>query len=335
MESPNPFRAIQPAVETVQSYLFKPFRFERWMIMGLLSFLMMLGGDGAIGGGGPRFGTHGPGWRGDGDSGADLERGIRHAAEWLHDHAGMIAALALAAVVAAVILSLVFQWLAAHAGFVYLDNLRRGRHEVAGPWGEYSREAHSYFWWKLLLGLAQLALLLGISAPLLLTTWRAIARTETFDPKAFFLGSGFLPLLLLWLVAIFVLAILFGIVHLFLFDYVQPIQYLRRCTVGEAAREARALIGRGWGAFLLLFVLKIGVAILGGIVAALAVCFTCCLAALPVIGQAILQPLYIFNRALTLHFLAQYGPDYRCLPEPPAAPTLPPAPPAMATIPAS
>src|SRR5690349_483346 len=129
MESPNPFRAIQPAIATMSSYLFKPFKFERWAIMGLLSYLMMCGGQGSVGikprglGGG----HHGPGRFSHphlgGLRGLGGDPGLAQALTWLHDHAGLITLLVVCAIAFAAVATLLTTWLSSRAAFTYLDNL--------------------------------------------------------------------------------------------------------------------------------------------------------------------------------------------------------------------
>ena len=62
-------------------------------------------------------------------------------------------------------------------------------------------------------------------------------------------------------------------------------------------------------AFILYVVLKLVFAILQGVVVMIAVCATCCLALVPVVAQTLLQPLFFFERAWSLHLLRRMGYD--------------------------
>jgi len=45
-------------------------------------------------------------------------------------------------------------------------------------------------------------------------------------------------------------------------------------------------------------------------IAGIATCATCCIAALPYVGTVILLPVYVCLRAFGLRFIRQFGPDY-------------------------
>jgi len=55
------------------------------------------------------------------------------------------------------------------------------------------------------------------------------------------------------------------------------------------------------------------------------VLMTCCIAgcfmAIPYLGTVLLLPVLIFYRAYSLHFLAQFGPEYDVFPPDAASPT--------------
>ena len=48
-----------------------------------------------------------------------------------------------------------------------------------------------------------------------------------------------------------------------------------------------------------------------GIIAMVATCATCCIAAIPYLGTVILLPLLVFIRCYSLCFLEQLGPDWQ------------------------
>lgn len=315
---PDPFKALQPAIETTSRYLFKPFRFERWVVMGLLSFLMMCAGDGGSGGG---MNYQGRGGGGDhskfgGGNPPDLQEALAKATGWLHDHAALIGLLVLVVLGFALVLIVLGTWLGSRAGFVYLDNLRHDRHDLTRPWSEFADQAGSYFRWRLALSMGGFLLFVAISIPPALALWNLISSERNPDWKAF--AGGAVAMLLLWLGACLLLAFAGSLLRFFLFDFVQPIQALRRCAVGPAAAEAWALIRANFGAVCLFIVLKFITAIGIGLLLTMLGLATCCvgfiLMAIPVAGQALLQPVFVFKRALTLHFLEQFGPDYKFFP---------------------
>ncbi|MHB9006972.1 MAG: hypothetical protein ACYDC1_08565, partial [Limisphaerales bacterium] len=54
-------------------------------------------------------------------------------------------------------------------------------------------------------------------------------------------------------------------------------------------------------------------------------CVAGCLLAIPYLGAVLLLPVFVFDRAYSLHFLRQFGPEYDLL-LPPADPRTDPAP---------
>jgi hypothetical protein len=71
-----------------------------------------------------------------------------------------------------------------------------------------------------------------------------------------------------------------------------------------------SLIARHPGEILLYCLFLIVLAIATGLISCLAICATCCIAALPYIGTVILLPVFILFRSFSLVFLRQFGPDY-------------------------
>jgi hypothetical protein len=93
-------------------------------------------------------------------------------------------------------------------------------------------------------------------------------------------------------------------------SFTMPVMYRRRCRAYEAFRAAVSLIAAHPGEILLYCLFLIVLAVAAGLISCLAICATCCLAALPYIGTVILLPVFILLRAFSLTFLRQFGPDY-------------------------
>ncbi len=81
------------------------------------------------------------------------------------------------------------------------------------------------------------------------------------------------------------------------------------------------------GTVLLYLLMRLVLSIAVGVLAVVATCATCCIAALPYLGHVILLPLHVFQFSYPLHFIEQYGPDWRIFPlaEPPPVAPSPPA----------
>lgn len=110
-------------------------------------------------------------------------------------------------------------------------------------------------------------------------------------------------------------------------DFVVPIMYVQKMDAGTAVRRFwRGLLARHFSSFVLFYLCKLGLAILGGLAAVLVVVSTCCLAAIPYLSSVILLPLSVFFRSYSLFFLAQFGPEWdalRAAAEPPPEPAGP------------
>ena len=79
-------------------------------------------------------------------------------------------------------------------------------------------------------------------------------------------------------------------------------------------------------------IIKIIYSMIFGVARSLIGYCTCCIGFLPVVGQAVLAPLHVFERTYSIYVLQSLGPDYAIiepepLPEPPMLPPIVNAPP--------
>jgi len=119
-----------------------------------------------------------------------------------------------------------------------------------------------------------------------------------------------------------VLGIAFWVIGRLLRDFVVPIQYIRRSRCLDAWRELRGVFSGKLLNLVIYLLFRILLAIGSGVVLFLAVvatcCIACCILALPYLGTVLQLPLLVLERAYSLHYLAQFGPDYDVF-SPPAA----------------
>lgn len=296
--------AARDAIEHTRRNLF-PIRVERWLILGFLAFLDQCGRslNGASGGGG----GDGPGgdWRvGQGGFGDQLTRVVNDATAWLSAHAfevtlGALLGLALIAGVMAVVL-----WINARGTFMYLDNVASGRADVTRPWSEHAGAAHSYFGWRLGLGLATVFLVL-FGAGLVAAAAVGFARGRLEGAAGVAAALGITPVLLLLLLALPLLAL----ASVALRDFVAPLQLSTGLRCGPAARVLEALVMQHTGAFVVYLLLKLVLYVGAGVVVFVLGCLTCCIGFLPVVMQVLFQPLFYFERSWSLFVLRQMGHD--------------------------
>jgi hypothetical protein len=285
---------IGQAFERTRLVLFQPFDFGKWLRLGFCAFLMGL----AQGGGGGGGGTGSPPNMG----GADMPD-WRPVTGWIHEHLAIIILVASIVVALAILLTLLCTWLSSRGHFMFLDGVARNRGAVVEPWHEYRAEGNSLFAFRICLVLIGLLVVFLIGGLGVLVAWSDIQRQE-FGPA----GVGAIILVVMMLIGF---ALVMALVGLFLKDFVVPIMYLKRIGVLAAWGVFRDHVLAGNAGSIALYVLmKMALAVGAGMVAAMLMLLTCCLAALPYVGSVILLPVLVFLRAYSLYFLAQLGPKW-------------------------
>jgi hypothetical protein len=292
---------IERAIDRTKWILFQPFDAGKWFALGFCAFLAHLGSGGGFNAYNPAGRLH--------DRSASFQSIADTAQEWITAHLLLVGIL----VATLVVLGILAAWLQARGQFMFLDGVARNRSEVAAPWREFAQEGNRLFGFTLLYGLAVLVgigLILGLGFAVALPDIRA----EQFGGRAALALAIGLPLLLVFVLASAAVTIL-------LRDFVVPAMYRRRIGVMEAWSTVRheVLAGR-LGTIILYFLMKMALAMGIGILAFLAICLTCCCAALPYLGTVILLPLFVFNRSYPLCFLEQLGRDWQFFQEPEVLP---------------
>ena len=290
---PSVIEPIARAFDRTGRILFRPFDVEKWFVLAFCAWLAYLG-EGGGSSAGNRF-------RRD-----DFLDDLEHAVDWIRDHIGLIVVLTFFLLA----LGILIVWISSRGKFLFLDGIVRNRAAVAEPWTRFAALANSLFGFRLILALIGFATF-GLLAMLMVRDLLRIAGPIQFGDV---LALG------LWVAVFSPLVIAFVIVDLILDDLVVPIMWLRQVRVLIAWREALAFVSANLGMFVLYVLCKIVLAIMIGAISCVAVCITCCVAALPYIGVVLLLPLYVFRRSYPLEFLAQFGADYAALAPRPTAP---------------
>jgi hypothetical protein len=299
----SPVDAAGAAWQHTRSQLF-PIRFERWLVLGFLAFLDQCGrtlrGGGGSSGGGDGHGRGGD-WPGDlAQAGAWLQR----ASDWLAAHAALVALGAVLGILAFGLVAAVVLWLNARGVFMYADAVATGRAEVSRPWRQHAPAAASYFGWSLGITFAGVFTLL-FAAGLVVVTLFALVAGRLQGTPGWLLVAAMAPVLLLLALALPLLAL----ASLALRDFVAPLQLATGLPCGAAARLLESLVVAQPGAFVLYLVLKLLVVVATGIVVVIGGCLTCCLGFLPIVMQTAFQPLFHFERGMSLMLLRQMGYD--------------------------
>lgn len=279
--------------------LFKPFEWRKWFVLGFCAWLANLGEGGGpnvnLGGwgsGGPSGGGHGP---------------FDPLLDWGREHVGLVILVAVAAFIVILALSLVIIWLSSRGKFMFLDGVVRNRGAVVEPWHRFRTPGNSLFGFRVVFGLAALAVVFLIGGAGLAIAWPDI-QAERFGAMAV---AGIAVGVLLFFSFVVIVAVIGALLE----DFVVPVMYLRgvRTLAAWGILWREILPGRFWKIvlfYLMKFVLGIGIAV----VAILATCFTCCLAIVPYLGTVILLPIFVFMRSYSVYFLQQFGPGWQFFP---------------------
>jgi len=279
--------------------LFKPFEWRKWFVLGFCAWLANLGE-----GGGPNVNLRGgvPGGPSGGGPGP-----FDPVLDWGREHVGLVILVAVVVLVAFLAIGLVLTWLSSRGKFMFLDGVVRNRGAVVEPWHRFRTPGNSLFGFRVVFGLAALAVVLLIGGAGLAIAWPDI-QAERFGAMAI---AGILTGALLMTPFIVIL----GIVVLLLEDFVVPVMYLRgvRTLAAWGIVWREILPGNFWKIvlfYLMRIVLGLGIAV----VAIVATCFTCCLTIIPYLGTVILLPIFVFMRSYSVYFLQQFGPGWQFFP---------------------
>jgi hypothetical protein len=278
------FKPFGEAFELMKRILFQPFDLKKWLVIGFAAWLASLG---AGGGGSYNYQSK----RGD-----EVQK-VNDAISQI-PHPILVAGIALL-IVLVLALIVLFAWLRARGGFMFIDCIVKNRSAIAEPWRDFRKEGNSYFLFWLLVGLSLLIFAGLLSLPLVVP---AIKDESFLRSHSVYLISAIAG----WILVMVLLVLAWALVT----SFMVPIMYRQRCRAAEAFAAATRLITAHPGEMLLycLFwvVLALGSALTGCVVT----CATCCIAAIPYIGTVILLPVFVLLRSFSLLFLRQFGPDY-------------------------
>ena len=285
------FKPFEEAFELTTQILFRPFDFAKWCVIGFAAFLA----GGANFGFGFRLPLNGH-WNFRASSyrssaGAPFIHGEH--VQW-----GVIVLIAAAFLVVLAIIVLL-SWVRARGVFIFTDCIVRNRASIVEPWKEFRREGNSLFLFSWLVVLIFLALV-GIAS--LLVVLPLVFAGRNADS----MNLGAIVGLVLFCTIIFCAAIAW----VFASHFMVPIMYRRRCRAAVALRESAALIIAYPAPIILYFLFLIVLALVCAVIGCIAICLTCCIAALPYIGTVFVLPVFVLLRSFLLLFLRQFGPDY-------------------------
>ena len=300
---PGQISVVEPigaAIEKTKQILFRPFNISKWFAIGLCAWLATLGSGGRSNLNFGNWGSH--------EQSPDFQQEIHNVKEAVLENLPIVIGVGALVILVILVLSLVFMWLKSRGQFMFFHCVSRDKGEVVKPWKQYAQQANSLFLFRLVLGLAGVAVSILFIVPLVAIGF-SFAKTGI---------AGFALANLVWvfllIFCIIMVALTLSGIRLLTDDFVVPIMSLRRCSVTEGWKEFWRLLMSNKGPFTvyLLFLFVIGLAI--GMIILLAVLVTCCCAAcflmIPYIGTVVMLPILVWRRAYSLLYLSQYGPEF-------------------------
>lgn len=299
---------IEKAWHTMIRALFKPFDFNKWLCLGFCAWLAHLGS------GGTSFNFNVP---------SEFKAKSTNMPSMPHIDwgSGLVIGIIVGIVIFVAALWIVFVWLSSRGKFLFIDGVVHDRGVVVQPWREYRADGNRLFLFRLALIAAWLVLFLAAGG-IGYFAFIAIGGAGTFSGGR--LAAPQIAAIVTAGVVLIALIFLIGIIELAVEDFITPILYHRRCRPMEAVRAFLDLARQHPGEFLLYLLFRIALGFGLTVVAFIAICATCCIAALPYIGTVILLPVYTLIRAYPLHFLAQFGEAWNVFPAPQPPDSLPP-----------
>lgn len=286
---------VEFAVRSMIDRLFKPFEIGLWFRLGFAAFLATIAESlqqmiqlplqfaAEIGSG---LFEDLPGWDQLAASGAS---------------AGLFAGLA----VALIALFILMLYLQSRGRFVFIDSLARGTIQVGESWRSFAAAGASAFRFWLLLGLVWT---LVLAIPLSVGIGAMVFSEQGGEIP----HSAAIAILIVSIVFVLIAAIAFGFYTSAVTTLLEPIMYVQRISAFAAYRQAHALIRKNIGGFVLLGLVRFGLAIAASTVIYIAMfvtlCTLVCFLIIPYINSVVMLPVTVPLQLFTLKFAAQFGP---------------------------
>ena len=277
------FKPFGEAFELMKKILFHPFDIKKWFVIGFAAWLANLGGGG--GGFNYRYNRR-----------EDVQK-LNGAISQISHPILVIGVCALIGLV--LVLIVLFAWLRARGGFMFIDSIAKNRGVIAEPWRDFRKEGNSYFLFSLLVGFVFLIFAALLSLPFMLPIIRGVTFLHIHD-------IYLISTIVAWAFVVILLVLAWSLIA----SFMVPIMYIQRRGAPEAFGIVARLIAAHPGEILLYCLFLIVLALATAIVACLVTCVTCCIAAIPYIGTVILLPVFVLLRSFSLLFLRQFGSDY-------------------------
>jgi hypothetical protein len=281
------FKPFGEAFELTNKILFQPFDLKKWLVIGFAAWLANLGSGG--GSFNYQFNRR------------DEMQKVNDAISQI-PHPILVFGISIL-VLFVLALIVLFAWLRARGGFMFIDCIVKNRGAISEPWREFQKEGNSYFLFSLVVAFVFVIFTALLSLPLIILAIKGRYYLNLHRDR---LDVYVLLAIAAWVFVIVLVIVAWALIA----SFMMPVMYRRRCRAYEAFRAAVSLIAAHPGEIVLYCLFLVVLAIATGLISCFAICATCCIAALPYVGTVILLPVFILLRSFALVFLRQFGPDY-------------------------
>jgi hypothetical protein len=235
-----------------------------------------------------------------------MEEVIQQVETFLQQYGHIMLTWVLIGVAILIAIGIALLWVQSRAKFIFLDNVINNRGQITEPWHTYRASGNSLLGWHIVYGIVCFVITAALLAigfyTIALPCYHARKFVPAVLPSAITLGT-------LLLVFVFIT----GFIARILEDFVIPIMYQTGLSAVKAwGRWLSLMRGNFWR--LILYWIMYG---LLGIAAGAAVflfalatlCIACCVMMIPYIGTVLLLPVFVFFRAYSVTYLAQFADD--------------------------
>ncbi|MBW2997576.1 hypothetical protein KY349_04515 [Candidatus Woesearchaeota archaeon] len=231
----NPFHYVEPGIDDMKNLLF-PFRFKKWLKLGLISLLSANAGSG--GGGSPNFNIPSTPLRNGGTpeptgNFTNITNEITgKATKGAKESLGALYYLIIPFIILFIVLMLVMSWITSVFSFIFLEALVTGKVQIRKAWRRQKPLGWSFFLFRIVIGLIILAVMGLFSLPFVVPMVMQGA-TAYFENFALISLAWMIPFLLLFMIVM----ILFGVFYSLVFHFSLVHMYFTKRGIRQSIKD--------------------------------------------------------------------------------------------------
>jgi len=306
-------RATKRAWRKMEVILFRPFNFEKWLILAICVWFVNL------------FEDYSQSFSYIANFQTDQFKEIRHSNimnkiniiindpnSFTQSQIGLsfftVSMIILFAIIFIVIVVIILLWLKSRFEFIFLNNLKYNIHKISTPWSYYKSLGNSCFGWIICYQIICFIISFIVFIIFLLTM---VSISNTVNPS-----YQLISILIICTAVFFLLfTLIYIIIYTFYKYFVITIMYKQEIKVLEAWRTLIDMIRNTPGLFIKFLLVLLMYKMIATVIVLLIVICTCCILgcvfSVPIAGKYIYSliflPIFVFLRLFGIEFLAQFG----------------------------